>query len=167
MLKADGGATMFNSMRLIVPLMLVVLSGCAASPFAGLRGKAPVETVATRPPPRPDVAPVPVAGATTAAAFDTTSAADKAAALAPPPAPSGERSLGKTAVALGNPAEPGFWLRSALVTAPAKGRVEVAGGAMIAVDLIPGTGAAQLSLPAFRALNLPLTALPEVTIYAR
>ena len=159
---------MVGAMRSVVPLMLMALCGCAGSPFAGLRGTPPVETVAAKPPPRPDVvAPVPTSGATTAAAFDTTSAADKAAALAPPPAPAGERSLGKTAVALGNPAEPGFWLRSALVTAPAKGRVEVAGGASIAVDLIPGTGAAQLSLPAFRALNLPLTALPEVTIYAR
>ena len=159
---------MVGFMRIAVHLMLLLLSGCAGLPFAGLRGKPAVETVATRPPQRPDVvAPVPVSGATTAAAFDTTTAADKAAALAPPPAPAGERSLGVTAVALGNPAEPGFWLRSGLVTAPAKGRVEVAGGASIAVDLIPGTGAAQLSLPAFRALNLSLTALPEVTIYAR
>ena len=155
-------------MRIMVPLLLLSLAGCAGSPFAGLRGKPPVDTVATRPPARPEVVvAVPVAGATTAAAFDTTTAADKAAALAPPPAPAGERSLGKTAVALGNPAEPGFWLRSALVRVAAKGRVEVAGGASIAVDLIPGTGAAQLSLPAFRALKLPLTALPEVTIYAR
>ena len=157
-------------MRIVVPLLLLALSlpGCGGAPFAGLRREAAVETVATRPPPRPEVAaPLPVAGATTAAAFDTTTAADKAAALAPPPAPAGERSLGTTAVALGNPAEPGFWLRSALVTAPAKGRVEVAGGASIAVDLIPGEGAAQLSLPAFRALKLPLTALPEVTIYVR
>ena len=155
-------------MRILAPLLLIALAGCAGSPFAGLRGKPPVETVAARPPPRPDVvAPVPVAGATTAAAFDTTTAADKAAALAPPPAPAGERLLGKTAVALGNPAEPGFWLRASLVTTPAKGRVEVAGGASIAVDLIPGAGAAQLSLPAFRALNLPLTALPEVLIFAR
>ncbi len=155
-------------MRIMVPLLLIVLSGCAGSPFAGLRGKPAVETVAVRPPPRPDVAaPLPAAGAKTAAGFDTTTAADKAAALAPPPAPAGERSLGKAAVALGNPAEPGFWLRSALVTAPGKGRVEVAGGASIAVDLIPGVGAAQLSLAAFRALNLALTALPEVTIFAR
>jgi hypothetical protein len=155
--------------HIIILAVSLGLAGCAGSPFAGLRGKkadAPVETVTTRPEQRPDsVAPVPSAGATTAAAFDTTTDADKAAALAAP-APAAERSLGTTAVALGNPAEPGFWLRSALVTAPGKGRVTVAGGASIAVDLIPGTGAAQLSLPAFRALNLPLTALPEVTIFA-
>lgn len=156
-------------MRILALLPVLMLAACAGSPFAGLRrDAAPAESIATRPQSRPTApTPVPVAGATTAAAFDTTTAADKAAALAPPPAPAGEQPLGKAAVALGNPAEPGFWLRSALVKAPAKGRVEVAGGASIAVDLIPGSGAAQLSLPAFRALNLPLTALPEVTIYAR
>jgi hypothetical protein len=153
-------------MRIMVPLLLsaLFLSACADSPFSGLRGEAPADAVETRPVARP---PVPSAGATTAAAFDTTTEADKAAALAPPPAPAGESVLGRTAVALGNPAEPGFWLRSSLVKAAGKGRVEVAGGASIAVDLIPGEGAAQLSLPAFRALNLPLTSLPEVTIYTR
>lgn len=75
--------------------------------------------------------------------------------------------MGKTAVALGNVTEPGFWLRSALVKTPGSGRVVTAGGATIAVDLIPGTGAAQLSLAAFRALNLSLTDLPEVTIFAQ
>ncbi|MGQ0564162.1 MAG: hypothetical protein ACT4OK_03700 [Gemmobacter sp.] len=155
-------------MRHLAPLMLLLLAACANGPFAGLRRDPPVETVAAPPPASPVTGvPVPVAGATTAAALDTTTEADKAAALAPPPAPAGERSLGTTAVALGNPAEPGFWLRSSLVTAPGAGRVAVAGGASIAVDLIPGTGSAQLSLPAFRALNLPLTALPEVTIFAR
>ena len=111
------------------------------------------------------VAPPP--GAVTARALDTTTAAERAAALAPPPAPGGERELGRTAVSLGLVTEPGIWLRSSLVTAPGKGRVVTAGGQSIAVDLIPGTGAAQLSLAAFRALKLPLTALPEVTILAR
>lgn len=155
-------------MRILVPLVLTLMSGCAGSPFAGLRDKPAAASVTTRPQPRPEtMAPAPPTGASTAAAFDTTTEADKAAALAPPPAPAGETPLGTTAVALGNPAEPGFWLRSSLVKAPGKGRVEVAGGASIAVDLIPGTGAAQLSLPAFRALNLALTALPDVAIYAR
>lgn len=107
----------------------------------------------------------PPAGARTVAALDTTTAAQKAAALAPPKPPS-ERALGKTAVALGNVTEPGFWLRSALVKTPGSGRVVTAKGAEIAVDLIPGTGAAQLSLSAFRALNLPLTDIPEVSIFA-
>lgn len=108
----------------------------------------------------------PPKGARSAAALDTTTPAQKAAALAPPK-PAGERALGKTAVALGNVTEPGFWLRSALVKTAGPGRVLTAKGATIAVDLLPGSGAAQLSLSAFRALNLSLTDLPEVSIFAQ
>ena len=128
----------------------------------------PVAAIAQRPQARPlsdGIAPPPV-GARTAAALDTTTAAQKAAALAPPK-PQRERALGKTAVALGNVTEPGFWLRSSLVKTPGPGRVVTTGGGSIAVDLIPGEGAAQLSLAAFRALKLPLTALPEVTLFAQ
>ena len=112
-------------------------------------------------------APRPVlrAGGATATALDTTTAAQKQAALAAPAA-SGERQLGKVAVSLGSPAEPGIWLRSALVKAPGKGRVVTASGTSVAVDLLAGQGAAQLSLAAFMALGLSLTALPEVTVYA-
>ena len=151
-----------------VPLVAVLMAGCSGSPFGFLKPKAQaVEPFDTRPVHRPEgTSPVPLAGARTAAALDTTTAAEKAAALAAPPAPGGERLLGRAAVALGNPAEPGFWLRAALVTAPGKGRVVVAGGGSIAVDLIPGAGAAQLSLAAFRALGLGLTDLPEVTVFA-
>lgn len=102
--------------------------------------------------------------AQSAEAMDRTSAADKAAALAAGDA--GGASLGSVVVSLGDPTAQGFWLRSALVTAPAKGRVVTDEGASIAVDLLPGSGAAQLSLPAFRALGLPLTGLPEVTVYS-
>jgi hypothetical protein len=139
------------------------LTGCARLPF--LQAK-------EAPPPAPEVvapvvAPPPPQGARTAAALDTTTAEQKAAALAPPPAPAGEREIGRVAVTLGNPAEPGFWLRGSIVSAAGPGRVVTEGGASLAVDLIPGTGAPQLSLPAFRALNLPLTGLPMVTVLAR
>jgi hypothetical protein len=77
----------------------------------------------------------------------------------------GARELGKVTVALGSPAEPGFWLRTALVTAPGKGKVVTASGASVAVDLQPGSGGALLSLAAYRALGLALTDLPEVTIF--
>lgn len=111
-------------------------------------------------------APAPVLGAgATATTLDTTTDAQKQAALAAPAA-SGERSLGKVAVSLGSPAEPGIWLRSSLVSAPGKGRVVTASGQSVAVDLLPGQGAAQLSLPAYVALGLSLTALPEVTVFA-
>ena len=99
-----------------------------------------------------------------AAALDDTTAAEKAAAVAAPVA--GARELGKTSVALGSPAEQGFWLKSPLVAAAGKGRVETAGGASVAVDLQPGSGGSLLSLAAYRALGLSLTDLPEVTVYA-
>ena len=126
----------------------------------------------SRPQVEPIVAPVepvqtlPALGSGQAAgALDKTTEAEKVAALAKPSG--AERVLGKSVVALGSPAEQGFWLKSALVAAPGKGRVETAGGASVSVDLIPGSGGALLSLAAFRALGLALTELPEVTIFAQ
>jgi hypothetical protein len=101
-----------------------------------------------------------------AAALDTTTSAEKAAALAAPAA-GDERMLGKVVVALGPPAEQGLWLSSVLVKGVAQGRVVTASGQSLAVELRPGTGAALLSLAAFQALKLPLTGLPEVTVYGR
>ncbi|MBC2836763.1 hypothetical protein [Paragemmobacter straminiformis] len=117
-----------------------------------------------------EAAPASVAGfpgaavAQSAEALDGTTEAEKTAALSAGAA--GGTALGTVTVSLGSPAEQGFWLRSSLVTAPAKGRVVTDEGASIAVDLLPGSGAAQLSLPAFRALGLPLTGLPLVTVYS-
>lgn len=119
--------------------------------------------------PEPAVTPMarPVIGAgASASALDQTTAAERAAAVAAKPA-GGERSLGSAVVALGSPAEQGLWVKSALIVAPAKGRVVTETGASVAVDLLPGSGAASLSLAAFRALGLGLTDLPEVTIYAQ
>jgi hypothetical protein len=99
-----------------------------------------------------------------AAALDTTTAEERAAALAAP-ARGGERALGQAVVALGPPAEQGLWLSSPLVAAVGQGRVVTASGQSLALELRPGTGAALLSLAAFQALNLPLTDLPEVTVY--
>lgn len=147
----------------IMTLALTAVSGCAVldrlRPGAATAPAAPVAAPGA-------TAPAPVLGAgATAATLDTTTAAQKQAALAAPAA-SGERELGKVAVSLGSPAEPGIWLRSALVTAPGKGRVLTASGQSVAVDLLPGQGSAQLSLAAFVALGLPLTALPQVTVFA-
>lgn len=99
-----------------------------------------------------------------AEALDTTTAAEKAEALAAPQA-SGERSLGKVVVALGPPAEQGIWLKTALVTKVVQGRIETAAGKSLAVELRPGTGGALLSLAAFQALGLSLTDLPEVAVF--
>ncbi|MFN6980280.1 MAG: hypothetical protein ACK4OP_19265, partial [Gemmobacter sp.] len=104
------------------------------------------------------------AAARSAAALDRTTSAERAAAVA---APASGTDLGTVTVALGNPAEPGFWLRSALVTAPRDGAVRLASGASVQVELRPGSGAAQLSLAAYRALGLALTDLPRVTVVGR
>lgn len=157
------------SLALLIPVAL--LSGCAKIPFLGSKNSAmePVAAIEMHPLTRPNSVGVkpPPPGARTVTALDTTTAAQKAAALAAPAQPSGERNLGKTAVALGNVTEPGFWLRSGLVKSPGAGRVVTAAGDSIAVDMIPGAGASQLSLAAFRALNLSLTDLPEVTLFAQ
>lgn len=133
----------------------------------GLASCGVVERIRERPPETaaPVQARLPgMASAQSAEALDASSASEKAAALSAGAV--GGAELGTVVVSLGSPAEQGFWLRSSLVTAPAKGRVVTDQGASIAVDLLPGAGAAQLSLPAFRALGLPLTGLPEVTVYA-
>jgi hypothetical protein len=86
-----------------------------------------------------------------------------AAATAPA---TGARELGRTVVALGSPAEQGFWIKTTLVSTPGKGRVVTEGGQSVNVDLQPGSGGSLLSLAAFRQLGLGLTDLPEVTVFA-
>jgi hypothetical protein len=151
---------MYMTRALILSLAALTLSGCALFQ----REAAPVVAAAPAAVRPPNPGPLGVAGQS-AAALDQSSAADVAAATATPE-PAGERGLGTVVVALGSPAEQGFWLKSLLVTVPGKGRVETASGASVNVDLIPGTGGALLSLAAFRQLGLSLTDLPEVTVYA-
>lgn len=145
---------------------LSLLVACDGGPFGSARPTGlPTAPAQTEPVPSAVAPPAPLAAVgQTAVALDTASNAERAAALSAPP-PAGERELGRVTVGLGNPAETGFWLRSALVTSPGKGRVVTADGQSIAVDLLPGASGAQLSLSAFRALGLSLTGLPEVTVY--
>jgi hypothetical protein len=110
----------------------------------------------------------PVKGPQTPAALDTTTAKERAAAAAPKT--SGAKDLGLTIASLGAPSEPGFWLKTPLVKAPAKGRLDYgATGKSVAVDLIPLAGAegagSRMSLAAFRLLEAPLTGLPEVRVF--
>ncbi|WP_040671554.1 hypothetical protein [Rhodobacter ferrooxidans] len=149
---------MIRALGLVLGLSL--LAGCSA-----LRG--PQVPDVPEPLPSPELAaPPPPAGASSAEALDTTTPEQRAAALAAP-APAADAALGKVVVALGKVTEPGFWLRSALVSAARPGTVVTASGASVQVDLLPGEGAAQLSLAAFRALGLGLTDLPEVTVFGR
>lgn len=114
--------------------------------------------------------PRPPANAATEEAFDTTSAEERAAAVAAPK-PAGERALGTTIATLGSPADPGFWLDTPLVSSPAKGRVVAANGKSVAVDLRPiegpKTAGSRISLPALRLLDVGLTGLHEVTVHAQ
>lgn len=131
--------------------------------------------VAPLPEPPPDAvpegshvtAPPPSPGARTAAQFDTTSAAERAAAKAP--APVAAARLGTTIGALGDPAAPGIWIKTPLVDQITQGRADVVGGKSIKVELrplgaAPGAGS-QISLPAMRLLGLNLTDLPELVLY--
>lgn len=159
--------------RIIVAASLALgfgLSGCGVIDnvrgwrvFGGDRAAGPAMVA-------PVVAPVPqrmpgASGGQSAAALDTTTEAERAAAVAVVDAPAGV-VLGKVRVSLGNPAEAGFWLQGDIVPAAGNGRVTTAAGQSVAVALRPGGGAAQLSLAAFRALGLALTDLPEVTVTA-
>jgi hypothetical protein len=162
----DAMKYLTRSPALIVILGLWSLSACGLVDRIQGREAAAAEAPAPAPVPEgPLSATTPLGQAQSADALDQTTEAEKAAATAAPAA-GGERNLGAVVVALGSPAEQGFWLRSALVTEPGKGRVVTATGQSVNVDLQPGTGAALLSLAAFRQLGLGLTDLPEVQVYA-
>ncbi len=173
-LQADPGSDYRDGMKHIVPfsslifsIVLSSLSGCGMVDrvFSGNQDAPEAGAIAEPVPDGPLSAIKPLGGAQTAAALDQSTEAEKTAATSAPTS-AAKQDLGKVVVALGSPAEQGFWLRSALVTATGKGRVVTAGGASVNVDLQPGTGAALLSLAAYRALGLGLTDLPEVTVYA-
>ncbi|OCX64530.1 hypothetical protein BFP70_10855 [Thioclava sp. SK-1] len=143
---------------------VLILAGCT-SPF----GK-PAQDTAPVAAPAPVQAPtkgMPSAAAASADSYDTTSAAERAEAVKKPAA--AQARLGTTIASLGDPTMPGFWLKTGLVTAPAKGRVELANGKSAQVELIPSgdasTAGSQLSLPALRLLDVSLTDLPELTVY--
>ncbi len=118
---------------------------------------------------RPEPVSGPPAGARTVEQFDTTTADErKKAAAAPKPA--GEKALGDTVASLGDPAAPGFWLETPLVSAPAKGRVlNPATGKSAQVDLIPidgpKTAGSRISLAAMRLIEAPLTDLPTLKVF--
>ena len=76
----------------------------------------------------------------------------------------------RTVAGLGDPAKPGLWLETPLVTTTQPGRVKYGPtGAVVDVTLqpIPGeaTAGSRLSLQAMRDLGAPLTELVELTVY--
>lgn len=124
----------------------------------------PPETLDPTPPPPPPPT------ARTVEQFDTTTAEDRAEALAPTPIAATSASLGTTIASLGSPSDPGIWLKTPLVTTLTPGRVEYQGNS-VNVELRPSGGAAgsgsQMSLAAMRLIEAPLTGLPEVTVFKR
>lgn len=162
----------------------LLMAGCDGtfSNGAGLRANPPDKAATVggqndagnRPKSRPDglenTAPKPVKTAHTVEQFDTTTNAQRADAIAAAPV-RGERKLGATIGSLGDPTEPGFWLKTPLVSVAGKGRVEYpANGKSVAVNLIPidgpKTAGSRVSLAALRLMGAPLTGLPELVVYA-
>ncbi len=92
--------------------------------------------------------------------------------IATVPGPTAEITLGRTIASLGDVTQPGFWLKTPLVSRPRPGRVAWAqGGNSVAVTLIPIPGdkgaGSRISLAAMKAMEIPLTALPELIVHAR
>ncbi len=162
-------------------VLCLALAGCAQFPgFGRLSAPSlPASDVAVRMPDAETVRPQPRPGAAggtqalggaglTPDALDRTSAAERAAALAPPAART--QFLGETLASLGGVTEPGLWLRTGLVSQATQGRVELADGSRsLRVELRPsgavaGSGS-QLSLAAFRSLDQPLTALVPLRVF--
>ncbi len=117
----------------------------------------------------PPLAPPPPPAARTVEDFDTTTEADRAAAVAVPAAAT-ETALGTTIASLGSPTDPGIWMETPLVSEVVQGRVEYAvAGTSVSLELRPSGGEAgsgsQISLAAMRLLEAPLTGLPELTVY--
>lgn len=160
--------------RLVILLGLAgLMAGCGGGP--GGRPDAPQVRVpdaqTLRPRARPGAGTAAPADARSVAEFDTTTEAERAAARGA--AAGGElRLLGTTIASLGNVREPGFWLRTPLVSAPVAGRVvwPAGGGRSLSVQLLPseagGGGGSRLSLAAMRELGIGLTALPELQVLA-
>jgi hypothetical protein len=147
--------------KLIIPL--VALAGCAAPLFQEV--PAPGSLAAT-PSNTQTTVIAPPANAVTAEDFDTTTAADRAAATAP--VADVDVALGVTIASLGPPTEPGIWLKTPLVDAVTQGRVAY-NGVSVNLELRPSGGDAgagsQISLAAMRLIDAPLTSLPELTVY--
>ncbi len=156
-------------MKQIYPIALALaLSGCALFQAETPADMAPPDGM-LHPQPRPGGGALPSSDARTVDAFDTTSAEERAAAVAA--APAAEQKLGGSIATLGNPADPGFWLETPLVSAIGQGRVvSDESGKSVAVELRPidgpASGGSRISLSALRLLEIGLTGLHPVTIYA-
>lgn len=156
-------------------LAVFALSGCAILQPQEPATQAPVtaEEGEVRPETRPEDAATPrlvPAEARTVEDFDTTTSEERAAAIESASAAGAQTDLGTTVASLGSASEPGFWLKTPLVSSPSKGRVVYPGtGKSVSVDLIPidgpRTAGSRMSLSAMRLVEAPLAGLPEVQVF--
>ena len=168
-------------------LSLMALAACATTPKAP-EAQAPVMKTMTDPatgapviagPVLTGTAPrtpgetattssVGVPAAQSATALNTTTPAERTKAAAAPA--SAERRLGTTVASLGDPSQPGFWVKTPLVQSETDGRVvNPANGKSAKVRLIPlgsAGGGSQVSLPALQLIGVSLTDLPTLEIYS-
>lgn len=162
----------FRFLQAVVSSAVVILiAGCAAQTPANIEREGPAEEVShpdMRPEARDDSSAGLSALARTADALDTKSEEERRVASARVGA--AQTDLGATVASLGSPGEPGFWMKTPLVSSPAQGRVVFpASGKSVNVELVPrpgpATGGSQLSLSAMRAIEAPLTGLPELQVF--
>lgn len=104
-----------------------------------------------------------------AEALNTTTRAERSQAAAAPAG--GERRIGSTIASLGDPSQPGFWVKTPLVQSETRGRIlNPANGKSAKVRLIPLGGSAgggsQVSLPALQLIGVSLTDLPAIEVFA-
>lgn len=156
--------------------VVAALSACGQMPFGKREPETPQPVISTEqtapavvaPVENTPTEPVPTQAAQTAEQLDKKTSKEERKAAAKPPA-SGGRVLGKTVASLGSATEPGFWLKTPLVSAEVEGTVKnPATGQTATVMLIPIDGAAtagsRMSLSALRLIGASLTDLTEVEV---
>lgn len=167
--------------RAAVAALVLGLAGCGTTPdlvpeeeVAGEARSSGITTdILVRPRARPQGLVDRVAatlGANTAQGGDALDAQVPANAAAALGAGADGAPLGTTVASLGNPTEPGLWLKTPLVSGEAKGRILVsATGKSVAVTLLPldgpQTAGSQISLSAMQSLGLGPTDLPTLDVF--
>ncbi|WP_299863245.1 hypothetical protein [uncultured Roseobacter sp.] len=159
---------MSHSLSLRLTALAAVLSLSACAPLNQLNlalGGGDLRTEPTVSAPGQTQA-IPTGSARTAEALDQSTAEERVAATRSRGA---GRALGQTVASLGTPSEPGFWLKTPLVSAQSAGRVRnPATGKSVAVTLIPidgpATAGSRMSLSAMRALEVGLADLVTVDV---
>jgi hypothetical protein len=154
-------------LKLIVALLTgAVVAGCGDMSLPGWTPQTLRPAAQPAPEADPGISPLPVAGARTPEALDRSTRVERAQAVS---VSDRGRPLGTTIATLGSPTEPGFWLKTPLVTTEQPGVVRSQQTAKrVAVTLVPiagpATAGSRISLAAMRALELPLTALAELDV---